>query len=121
MSETTSKIESWAIIEFFGHKKMAGIATTENFGPSVMLRVDIPETPRQPAFTQYYGMSSIYCLSPVTEEAARKTAESLNVAPPIPYELGAAIDKAFYEGKKSVLALAEKPKEPIITGSEDNY
>ena len=118
---TSSKIETWAIIQLFGHKKMAGVATTENFGPSVMLRVDVPETTRQPAFTEYYGMSAIYAISPISEEMARKTAESLNVLPPIPYEVSAAIDKAFYEGKKSALALAEKSVERVSTDTEENY
>ena len=84
---TTDKFESWAIVEIMGHVKLAGMATTQVFGSTVMLRVDVPETEQQPAHTQYYGMGSIYSLKPCDEQVARLHANVLNVSPITDYRV----------------------------------
>ena len=70
----------WACVEIFGHRKHYGrIKEVERFGTK-MLRVDVPtiapatllETEK---FETYlYGGASIFSLTPMTEEAARKWA-----------------------------------------------
>jgi hypothetical protein len=65
-----------------GHKKFAGHVTEQAFGVAALLRVDVPET-EQPnnvttkPYTKYIGVSSIYCLTPTTEEIARRAAQQI--------------------------------------------
>jgi hypothetical protein len=76
-SESQTVIEGWAIIELFGHNKIAGYVTTAILGTSGMLRVDIPEVDEAPAYTRFYGPGAIYSLTLVTEEIARAALKSL--------------------------------------------
>lgn len=71
----------WAIVELMGHKVVAGYVTEETHYGNPLLRVDVPETQTYPKFTQYYGGSAIYCITPVSEEVANLTAESSKVNP----------------------------------------
>lgn len=59
-----------------GHKKYAGRVTEQTIGGAAFLRVDVPELKGQsgatfPAFTKLLGASSIYAITPTTEETAR--------------------------------------------------
>ena len=65
----------WAIVELFGHKAVAGYVTGDVQMSEAMLRIDVPATSGYPAFTQFYGVKAIYCMTPVSEEVARRTAE----------------------------------------------
>ena len=47
--------------------------------------------PRGTVATQFYGASSVYCLTPTTEEIARKVAEQCQVAPATAWELRRAL------------------------------
>lgn len=72
----------WACVEIFGHRKHYGrIKEVERFGTK-MLRVDVPVVASAPLLgdverfeTFLYGGSSIFSLTPMTEEAARGWAE----------------------------------------------
>lgn len=77
----TEKFESWAIIELFGHNQIAGRCSEQNIAGANMLRVDVPETKKSPAFTRLLGHGAIYAINPVTEEIAKAWAKSLNVMP----------------------------------------
>ena len=71
----------WACVEIFGHRKHYGrISEVERFGTK-MLRVDVPTAVAAPLLgetetfeTFLYGGGSIFSLTPMTEEAARKWA-----------------------------------------------
>lgn len=82
------EIETWAVVEIFGHKKLAGFARSVPMGGAMMLRVDVPEQPAEshspavPAFTQFLGIASIFSLTPCSEEAARAMLKSWRVSPP---------------------------------------
>lgn len=78
MDENT---ESWAIVELMGHKVVAGkVSKSELVGPP-KLRVDVPATSIYPEFTQLYGDAAIYCVTFVSEEVARRTAEANKTNP----------------------------------------
>lgn len=77
----TEKFDLWAIVELFGHSKIAGRCTEQNIAGTNMLRVDVPETPSQPSFTRFFGSAAIYAINPVDELTARYTAERLQVQP----------------------------------------
>jgi hypothetical protein len=68
MSESQTVIEGHAIIELFGHNKIAGYVTTAIIGTSGMLRVDVPESEGTAPFPRFYGPGAIYSLTLVTED-----------------------------------------------------
>jgi hypothetical protein len=73
----------WACVEIFGHRKHYGrVKEIERFGTK-MLRVDVPAGAAAPLLgeeerfeTFLYGGGAIFSLTPMTEEAARKWAET---------------------------------------------
>lgn len=71
----------WAIVELMGHKVVAGLASEVTMYGQPMLRVDVPATEAFPPFTQIYGGSSIYCMTPVSEEVAKMAANRAQVNP----------------------------------------
>jgi hypothetical protein len=79
--ETPEKFESWAIVELFGHSQIAGKCSEQNIAGTNMLRVDVPETDKNPTFTRLLGHGAVYAINPVTEEVARHWARSLQVQP----------------------------------------
>lgn len=75
------RIDTWAVVELMGHTKRAGRVTEEShFGASV-LRVDVPQTSKQLAFTTYYTAGAIYSVTPCTEGVARAVAEEIGGRP----------------------------------------
>ena len=74
-------IMQWAIVELMGHKVVAGLATKSEQLGKPMLRVDVPATSAYPKFTQFYGETAIYCITFVSEEVARLTAEQCKINP----------------------------------------
>lgn len=76
---TESKFETWAIVELLGHQKIAGHISEQPLAGTNMLRVDVPETDKNPAFTRFIGGSAIYAINPCTEEIAKWTAENTNL------------------------------------------
>lgn len=87
------KFDFWCIVELFGHQKIAGKCTEQNVAGNNMLRVDVPETKKQPAFTRFLNHAAIYAINPVTEEVAISYAERLEVMPIEAYNAREAIKK----------------------------
>lgn len=121
MEETTSKFESWAIVEIMGHVKLAGMATTQTFGDTVLLRIDVPETDKQPAHTVMYGMKSIYSLKPCDEHTARLHAEVLNVNPITEYDVKLHIEKRVkHEAQMQIDRQLNPPQKANEWRSDEN-
>lgn len=110
MSQPSSKFEHWCIVELFGHSKIAGKCTEENIAGSNMLRVDVPETTSQPAYTKYYGSAAIYAINPVDMDTAKICAESLNIGPVAAWQAKDFSEK--YQEKVKAL--------PPVDNDEDN-
>jgi hypothetical protein len=91
--ETAEKFETWAIVELFGHNQIAGKCSEQNIAGSNMLRVDVPETNNNPAFSRLLGSGAIYAINPVTEEVARHWAKSLRVAPLTSWDVRSYMEK----------------------------
>jgi len=87
MSETKSLIDTWAIVDLFGHAQIAGRVTEQSIGSEAMLRVDVPEISDRPAFTRFYGVKAVYSLTPVAEEIARAAVLRLRERPITVYGL----------------------------------
>lgn len=85
--ETTQTFEAFAIIELFGHNKLAGKCTEQNIAGTNFLRVDVPKTTLQPPYTRLLNHAAIYAINPVTEEIANAYAERLQAAPITAYDI----------------------------------
>lgn len=78
---------AWAIVELFGHTRIAGLVSEEQIGGATFIRVDIPNDQDTRRTTRYLGPSAIYSITPVEELIARRLAESIRYRPVQPYEL----------------------------------
>ena len=82
MSEAT-KFEEWALLELFGHQRLAGLVTEVQLGGASFVRVDVPEDGKKKGWklTKMYNPSAIYSITPVTEETARMIAKGCTGEP----------------------------------------
>lgn len=110
MSEKTDTFEGWAILELMGHRRLAGYVTEQEIAGAGMLRIDVPGEGEEVQATQFYSPSSLYCLTPVTEEVARGLAARTRPAPVQRWELPAP------RGPEP----REDPDDEPIDGDEDD-
>lgn len=86
----SGKFDSWAIVELMGHRKLAGRVSEQIVAGVPLLRIDVPDAgPKIPGFTTFYGASSIYSLTPTTEEICRAYSATHRERPIQAYELPA--------------------------------
>jgi hypothetical protein len=77
MSEPQSQpFATWAVVEVMGHRSFGGYVSEQQIAGVAFVRVDVPEVTTRDgramqSYTKLFGASSIYCISPVTEEVAR--------------------------------------------------
>lgn len=87
MTTQTPTFDTFAIIELFGHARIAGRVSEQVIAGAGMLRVDVPELPEtkyhpaQPAYTRFFGSGAIYSITPVDEVIANQVAQQLRVKP----------------------------------------
>lgn len=100
----------WAIVELFGHKRMAGHVSSQVVAGGALVRIDVPETPADgrpatAAYTKLVGIAAIYGITPVGEEVARRAAREIErwndplpvQLPQLPAATGAAVAPSFDE------------------------
>jgi len=71
--------EGWALVEVMGHHKFAGKVTEATIAGAGFLRLDVPESVGQQAFTKFISPAALYALTPVSEDVARGLAASYRV------------------------------------------
>ncbi len=65
--------EGWAIVELMGHRTFGGMVSEVEMYGGRLLRLDVfDDEGEEPAMTQYYGSSAIYCITPADESMARQ-------------------------------------------------
>lgn len=89
MNATTERFEAWAIVELFGHQKIAGRVTEQSIGGCHFLRVDVPDVNGRPGFTKLYTQGAIYGVTFVDETVATMAAASMRLEPVKAYDLEA--------------------------------
>ena len=72
MENTREKFEQWAVLEIMGHQTYAGLLSEQVIGGASFVRIDVPDPDGD--FTKLFGASSIYCITPTSEEFARAVA-----------------------------------------------
>jgi hypothetical protein len=73
--EPSAPLDFWALVEIMGRQQIVGRITEQTIAGGAFLRVDVPAVNGQQPYTRFYGASSIYCISPVTEVVAKKLLE----------------------------------------------
>lgn len=76
-----NKFELTAIVELFGHSRIAGHVTEQNIGGASFVRVDVPETKNEPKFTRLFNPAAIYAINPVSEETMLIMVEKIESKP----------------------------------------
>jgi hypothetical protein len=88
-NEQGERFDMWGIAEVMGHRRFAGHITEQTLAGSALVRVDVPEVVVQigwgpppqfktaPAYSKLIGVGSIYCITPTTEDVARRAAAEL--------------------------------------------
>lgn len=79
--------KQWAIIDLFGHARIAGEISSHEIGGAAFVRIDVPATDGAPAFTKLLGNGAIYSITFVTEDVARAGAKSFRAEPVSAYEI----------------------------------
>jgi hypothetical protein len=89
MTDTERKsFEGWCLLELMGHRRLGGFISEVTVAGAGMLKIDIPgDGPGEVYATQYYPPSSVYCLTPCSEEAARIVAAKNRPAPVASWEI----------------------------------
>lgn len=75
------KLELFAVVELFGHQRVAGKVIEQSVGSSTFIRIDVPETKQQPKFSRIVNPSAVYAINPVTEEVMVHMAEQIQQKP----------------------------------------
>lgn len=79
--------DRWAIVELFGHQKIAGRISNEVLGGTSFVRVDVPESAEIAGFTKLFGGAAIYGITFVSQEIATAMAARLQKEPVSVYDL----------------------------------
>lgn len=79
MTEETT-FETWALLEIMGRKRLAGKVSEQTIAGHGFIRIEIP-TGNDGFTTQFYGPSSIYAITPTSEELGRQFAIRNQPAP----------------------------------------
>lgn len=78
--------EGWAIVELMGHRRLAGLLSEQQIAGSAFLRLDVHGADAE-VVTQFYAPGAVYCITPTTEELARKLGDKARPQPVTRYEL----------------------------------
>ena len=107
MEQQQTEFKDWAVVEMFGHQKIAGFVQTQAFGAAVMFRVEVPELPERertltapqyhdgqyllpgsviksdlvPGYTKLLGVGSIYAITPCAREEVMVQLDLMTRAP----------------------------------------
>lgn len=76
------KFEQWAIVELFGHTRIAGLVSEQALGGETFIRVDVPAVnERYLGFTKLFGKGAIYAMTFVDEETGKAAAAHMIIKP----------------------------------------
>lgn len=78
----TDTFDGWAILELLGHRRLGGYLSEATIAGASFLRIDIPQAgDDHPPVTQFYSASSVYAITPTTEEVATAAARYVRFQP----------------------------------------
>lgn len=77
----------FALVELFGHQKIAGTVSDCTVGSASFVRVDVPAIGEREGFTRMFNPSAIYGINPVTEDTMLALASSLRSTPVVTWDV----------------------------------
>jgi len=77
----------WAIIDLFGHQKIAGLCSEQPVAGVSMLRVDVPAVNGKQAFSKLFGHGAIYSIAPTDEKTVLAVIPIIDYVPIEPWIL----------------------------------
>jgi hypothetical protein len=86
-TETGDNPAMWAILELFGHKRLAGLVREVTIAGGSFLRVDVPDENGRTEYTRYYNPAAIYSISPTDQPIAVALAQKVKEPPITRYDL----------------------------------
>jgi hypothetical protein len=86
VDKTKAAFEHWAILELMGHRKLGGRVSEALIAGAPFIRIDVPGAEVDVA-TQFYAPAAVYCITPCSEDLARRTAAAYKPAPVTEYDL----------------------------------
>jgi hypothetical protein len=104
--ETQEPKEMWALVELFGHNRIAGKVIEAEIGGGSLIRVDVPAVKGMQPVTKYYNVKAIYGITPVDEFTAIRMAEQIDAAPVSSYSIDMEI------ARRKRLAAGESADDP---------
>ena len=87
--------EAWVVLELLGHRRLGGYLREQEIAGAAFLRIDVPGNDGN-AFTQFVNPSSVYAITPTTEEVAREIARQAP-APVTRWDVSALLPKPAVE------------------------
>lgn len=108
MSEIQQRFEAWALVELFGRSKIAGKVTEATLAGGAFIRVDVPATAGNPAFTRFFRPEAIYSISPTTEAIVRAMVSECAAEPVHAYDLPRIAEHAQDNGEPGARAVTGK-------------
>jgi hypothetical protein len=118
---STPTIDGPAVLELMGHRRLAGRVSEVLVGGATLLRIDVPRKDGS-TVTQFYSVSSVYCITPTTEEIARAVALANPPEPIHPWELRAALPAGPTTDAEVIDRLRADPAagcSPVDEGNDD--
>lgn len=94
MADETAVFEGWAILELMGHRRLAGWLSEATIGGGSFVRIDVPGEGEERTATQFYAPGAVYCITPTTEDIARRVANHNQPTPVTRWELPAPVAPA---------------------------
>lgn len=93
MSAGAEKFEGWAILELMGHRKLAGYLREQDVAGAAFISIDVPGPDGASVATQFYAPGAVYCITPTTEDLARRVARASQPGRRRPRPRRATIDR----------------------------
>jgi hypothetical protein len=81
MESENQSFDEWAIVDLFGHTRLAGKVKQQAVGGCSFVRVDVPYTKAAKGFTRLVGEKAIYSITITDETTARLIAEYCTPVP----------------------------------------
>lgn len=70
-----------AIVELFGHRRIAGFVSETQIAGSPFLSVEVPSFDGRDGFLRHYSANAIYCINPVSEDVMMSAAKDFGLFP----------------------------------------
>lgn len=100
-----------ALVELFGHTRIAGQVSEHSLGGNTMIRIDVPETKINPKFTKFVNTSAVYAINPIAEDMMIQMADEIQAKPIFSYDLRDVQEKLMQK--------VNEEREKLLYESED--